>query len=73
MSSGSSRKISEDRGRQEQPDRAPRLLEALLLRAELLLAERAVGADLGEALQRVAVRLLPLAAMRRRVARVSRS
>ena len=62
----------EDRGRQEQPDRAPRLLEALLLRAQLLLAERPVRADLGEALQRVAVRLSLPRCHARRVPRVRR-
>ena len=40
--------------RQEQADRAPCLLELLLLRAQLLLAERAIGPYLGEALERVA-------------------
>ena len=62
----------EDRGRQEQPDRAPRLLEALLLRAQLLLAERPVRPDLGEALQRVAVRLLLPRCHAQAVPRVSR-
>jgi hypothetical protein len=49
----------EHRRGQEQPDRAARFLEALLLRAQHLLAERPVRADLRQTLERVAA-LLPL-------------
>ena len=47
---GSSRKIDDHRRRQEQAHGAPAALEALLLRAQLLLAEAPVGAGLGDQL-----------------------
>ena len=73
MSSGSSRKITKHRRREEQPDRAAGLLEALLGGAQLLLAERAVGAGAGDPLQRVAVRFPLLAHPRATSALVSGS
>ena len=68
----------EDGGREEQPDRAARLLEALLRRAQLLLAQRAVGTNRGDPLQRVAAATPPAqpcagACPRQRVAKLDTS